>query len=123
MSRYSAFGLDTKKKSKEKGNLGKAFCPWCQRNLDVGFSMCFSNWVICLECSQEGLKHFEEPDKSNRIMMENCFKNFSKEERLCFMSIGEGLSIGISKEELKAAFFYLKNRIFVGKNGQTYLNL
>lgn len=60
-NRFSSFGLDTRKKTRDKGTIGDKYCPWADlppdhneftgHNVQVGMSMCFSNFVICLDCA------------------------------------------------------------------------
>lgn len=47
---YAEYGLDTVKKSQDEGAVGKSYCPWCQRQVTTGFSLCFSNFCICPDC-------------------------------------------------------------------------
>ena len=123
MSRYSAFGLDTEKKSTDRGSIGSLLCPWCQLQINQGLSMCFANWVICLGCIREGIKQFEDPEGSERILEDTCFKNCAKQAtKLCFMSTGAGFQIGVCLDDLKTGLFYLENKLNVDKKGQLKLS-
>jgi len=56
MGRYSQYGLDEKKQSKDDDSPGKSgFCLWCdesgyRHSKGRGFSMCFVNFMICSDC-------------------------------------------------------------------------
>jgi RNA polymerase-binding transcription factor DksA len=48
---YSEYGLDEVKKSHDEGKPGNKWCLWCNDNkASTGFSLCFSNWIICKNC-------------------------------------------------------------------------
>jgi hypothetical protein len=121
MGRYSEYGLQDKKSTRDKGKVGEqAYCPWCEKKVKEGYSMCFVNWVICLPCIREGLQHFNDQN-SERIKEDKCFKQWKKDEvKPCFITIGG--AFGVCHEELKAGFYYLENKLKVGKNGQLQIN-
>lgn len=48
---YKDFGLDETKKAADAGTKGDSYCIWCHDKVELGFSLCFQNWVICKKCS------------------------------------------------------------------------
>ena len=43
MGRYSEYGLQDNKKSQEDGKAGVAYCLWCEKYVNLGYSLCFVN--------------------------------------------------------------------------------
>jgi len=125
MSRYSNFGLDENKRSKDSGSKGSKYCPWCiKENISQGMSLCFSNWIICLDCSKQGLRAFKEHTTekgTDRIQLDNCFKKNNKTTEPCYISLGEGFKVGISLEYLTLANKLLTEKKNLDKNGQWQL--
>jgi ParB/RepB/Spo0J family partition protein len=70
---YEQFGLDKVKKSTDDGSVGERLCLWCSCCVNKGFSLCFSNWVICPKCVATS---DEEKNKSRwqKIIDDFCFK-------------------------------------------------
>ena len=55
---YSDFGLDTTKKNRDDDVKVKEWtCPWCNGHVKGGFSLCFSNFVICADCLVEATRN------------------------------------------------------------------
>lgn len=49
--KYSHYGLDEEKRSKDPGTKPKEWwCQWCDKHVTEGLYLCFSNWCICAEC-------------------------------------------------------------------------
>ena len=68
---YSQYGLYTVKKSVDEGTVGYFYCPWCDnKNVEVGFSLCFANFCICQECLETaaGLSDQWKADDGNGCM-------------------------------------------------------
>ena len=124
MNKYSSFGLDDNKKSHDSGSKGNKYCPWCQSDKhNLGMSICFVNWIICHQCAEEGLKAFRMPlGTSERIQEDQCFKKNSKQSELCYMSLGDGFKVAISKEYLEIAVKLLRNKKAIDSNGQFKIN-
>lgn len=69
---YSDFGLDVVKKSKDDDKkVSTWLCLWCNNETGNGFSLCFSNWVICGSCLKEAA---ENQDSSRWEESDYCFK-------------------------------------------------
>lgn len=84
-NRFSSFGLDTKKKSKDRGTTGNRWCPWSDlppdhngfigHNVEVGMSMCFAHFVICLDCAINSL----DLKNLHKWTTNDCFKCKAKD--------------------------------------------
>ena len=97
LDQYDSLGLDKNKTAFEKGGLSKKFCPWCQiEDCEVGFSMCFINWIICKSCIDKGVEEFQNNSAFKR---DNCMK--CKSETNTYTSTGEGFQVGICLDCLK----------------------
>lgn len=73
---YTDFGLDETKKLKDPGNIGKSRCIWCNKTVNEGFSMCFSNFVICQRCSITATNVVQNERWEEA---ESCFKCYKKD--------------------------------------------
>lgn len=109
---YSDFGLDDTKKSKDDDQLGvNSYCPWCQKDVANGFSMCFSHFCICIDCLERALnkKRGWKPDDGNGCF--KCYKGKAKEkpvyEKLFYDKAG---SLSICEECVKWGHDVLINR-------------
>lgn len=60
MSRYSSYGLDTRKRSADKPKKSLGHCTHCNTEKRFGFSAWFQQFMICESCIKSGLKAFEE---------------------------------------------------------------
>jgi PRTRC genetic system protein E len=68
---YKYFGLDETKRASDPGKIQDSYCLWCSKEVTSGFSMCFNNWAICIECSDEAN---QEKNKHRWIEADKCFK-------------------------------------------------
>lgn len=58
---YAEYGLDTDKKSKDDDSKpSRWLCLWCGGHPNKGFTMCFSNFVICFQCLHEAKYNYVE---------------------------------------------------------------
>jgi hypothetical protein len=73
MARFSAFGLDEKKRSSDKGQVGIMTCSFCwSEHIKLGFSMCFAHFCICDPCVKKGLATFQQPGPMQHDLCEKC---------------------------------------------------
>jgi hypothetical protein len=75
MGRFSQFGLDEKKKSRDKGQVGIMTCSFCWSDkISLGFSMCFAHFCICDPCVAKGLADFRNPGPMQYDYCDKCGK-------------------------------------------------
>lgn len=103
---YSDFGLDITKKALDPGVKHRdLWCLWCN-NMQVknGFYLCFSNWVICLDCVN---KSYDQD--MHRWENGECYKCGNKED--CYPSHpdNKGMTIHLCMDCLAWAHEVLTN--------------